>query len=70
VIAVARKPSEPPLVLVEWVRDMTDAVGGGHVGDRVYRGVTGERVRMPEGAALVLSSAGFVEHVAEPEQVT
>ena len=50
-------------VLVEWIRDMTDAVGGGNIGGQVYRGLAGERVRMPAGAAQVLSSAGFVKRV-------
>jgi len=53
------------VVLVERVRDMTDAVGGGNIGGRVYRGRTGERAEMPGGAAQVLEGAGFVRRVAE-----
>ena len=57
-----------PVVAVEWVRTMDDAVGGGNIGGRVYRGQAGERAEMPAGAVQVLEGAGFVRRVAEPEQ--
>jgi hypothetical protein len=59
------------MVAVEWLRTMDDAVGGGQIGDRVYRGRVGERAELPAGAVQVLSSAGFVRRVvAEAEQAT
>jgi hypothetical protein len=67
VIAVARKPREP-LVAVVWVRDMTDAVGGGNIDGQVYRGLAGQRARIPAGAAQVLEAGGFVRRVTGSQQ--
>jgi hypothetical protein len=66
-----RTTAAEPMVAVEWLRTMDDAVGGGNIGDRVYRGRAGERAELPAGAVQVLSSAGFVRRVeAEAEQAT
>jgi len=59
-----------PEVLVEWVRAMDDATGGGNIGDRHYRGQAGERAEMPEGAAQVLEGAGFVRRVVMSQLMT